>query len=860
MGMEGISGASLRRAALFVAASAAIFLVLAPSAGAQEEQSRYSLAGGCYTLASADGQPIVAASQLRFQATDLGSYLLYGTAEDFLAASGNDVVRAGEPSPEADWAVEDAGPGVFTFSPASAPDQVMAADGGDLTLVPREGAGSESHLRAVPAEGCAAYPEAQLNVTGTPATGNTPYGEVEGVLDGHMHWMTFEYLGGNFHCGRPWHRYGIPSALPDCAEIEGPQGAAAPMQNFLNYGSPVAPHDTTGWPELTEWGRDNLTYEGTYYRWLERAWMSGLRMIMMPINENRELCQLVVNRRNPCDEMNTVMKGLDDINELQDYVDAQMGGPGEGFFQIVRNPFQARRVINEGKMAVVLEVEVSELFGCHGSDPSSCSRDIVDRGLDELHQRGVRSSLLLNKFDNPLTGVRFDSGQVGMLINAANRDSYGSFWSAETCRGAEHDNTIESGFPEGSAFLAQLLGQLGVTPGTAPVYPPAPHCNTRGLTSLGAHTVRRMMDMGMIVNPDHMSQKAVDETLTLAEGRDYSGIISPHGWMDPRNWPRIFQLGGMAFPGAGDSEGFVDAWRTYRPRETPFYSGWGYGADLGGLANQGAPAAPGSPNSVTYPFQSIDGATTVDKQVTGNRTFDYSQEGVAHYGLYADWYEEVRKTGGQPIADDMLRGSEAYLQMWERAVGIRDGGCKSASQDFSGSGLGRIQLGMAPKDLLERAGQPISRERAWSWCVSGNANRDTSNTAVLTPEGPVALVASTAPGNQLRAIGTGDSAARLNGVATPAGDGLWTANLRASKAAYLVRDGKVVTVAVATAELGGNPAELRDYLMKVPEGGVTQRPDHVVNAGSSDVSPKQATPLVAKDGSGGAQFPLFCGL
>ena len=63
-----------------------------------------------------------------------------------------------------------------------------------------------------------------------------------------MHWMTFEYFGGNFHCGRPWHPYGIAAALPDCASIEGPQGAAAPFQNFLNYGNPVAPHDTTGYP------------------------------------------------------------------------------------------------------------------------------------------------------------------------------------------------------------------------------------------------------------------------------------------------------------------------------------------------------------------------------------------------------------------------------------------------------------------------------------------------------------------------------------------------------------------------------------------------------------------------------------
>ena len=32
-----------------------------------------------------------------------------------------------------------------------------------------------------------------------------------------------------------------------------------------------------------------------------------------------------------------------------------------------------------------------------------------------MYALGVRSSLLLNKFDNPLTGVRFDSGVSGVI-------------------------------------------------------------------------------------------------------------------------------------------------------------------------------------------------------------------------------------------------------------------------------------------------------------------------------------------------------------------------------------------------------------------------------------------------------------
>jgi microsomal dipeptidase-like Zn-dependent dipeptidase len=831
-------------------------MVSAEAAGAKSP-TRYSVAGGCWSLEPAHGQSPAAASQLRLKATRLGSYMLFTKTGGFLAASGNAVAPAAQPSPAADWRVRGTGRHLFTFSPKSAPDSVLASSAGNLSLVPRSGAGPSARFRFAKASGCAVFPEAQLNVKGKPAKGKTPYGQVRGVLDGHMHWMTFEYLGGNFHCGRPWSRYGIPSALPDCSSIEGPEGSAAPVQNFLNYGNPVSPHDTTGWPKLTEWSHSNLTYEGTYYRWIQRDWKAGLRMIVMPVNENRELCQLMTNRRNSCDEMTTVRKGIKDIKHLQSYVDAQAGGPGKGFFRIVRNPFQARRVINQGKMAVVLEVEVSELFGCKGSDPSSCSRDTVDQGLDDLHKQGVRSSLLLNKFDNPLTGVRFDGGPVGALINAANRDSYGSFWSAETCQGSKHDNTIESGSPQASSFLQTLLTQLGVPSGSLPTYPPAPHCNTRGLTGLGAHTVRRMMNMGMIVNPDHMSQRAVDETLSLAEARSYSGVISPHGWMDPGNWPRIWQLGGLAFPGAGTAQSFVDAWKAYRPKRTPYYFGWGYGADLGGLATQGSPPAAGQPH-VKYPFKSIDGHTTVSRQKTGDRTFDYSNEGVAHYGLYADWYNEVQKTGGRRMKRDMLRGPEAYLQMWERSVGVPASRCQSSHARFTARGLGRLRLGSKARSQLMRAGQPLRRTQAWSYCVKGKRNRKAVASAVMTPRGRVALVATSERGHRVRGIGPGASVKRLRRHADPIGGGVWTASLGGHTLAFVVRHGVVHTVALAGGPAGRSDASLRTYLRLVPRKGLPHRPSQVITSASSKVSPAGAVPLAAQHGA--SPFPYFCGL
>jgi len=62
---------------------------------------------------------------------------------------------------------------------------------------------------------------------------------------------------------------------------------------------------------------------------------------------------------------------------------------------------------------------------------------------------------------------------------------------------------------------------------------------------------------------------------------------------------------------------------------------------------------------------------TFERQRSGTRTYDINQDGVAHYGLYPDWVEDARKVAGSDeggtLMQEMGRGAEAYLQMWERA-------------------------------------------------------------------------------------------------------------------------------------------------------------------------------------------------
>ena len=397
-------------------------VLTAPSA---EAATRYSVAGGCYALQDAgSGRIVPGAERVRMQATTLGSYLLYRPDRTFLAAAANgSVAPAPEPSPAADWRVREAGGGAFALSPASQPSRTLL------------------RVRFVPARGCAVYPEAELDATGTPAKGATSYGAVRGFIEGHMHWMTYEYFGGNFHCGRPWHPYGIPYALPDCSVDRGPAGhrGAAPEHPQLRQPGAAARH-----PRLSAAHRvglaNNLTYEGMYWRWVERAWASGLRLMVMGVNENRVLCELQANRKyplrrdgRPCAAASRRSASCSATSTRRPAARARASSRSSP------TPYEARRVINAGQDGG--GARDRDLRAVRLPRPGSsrrATRRQVDRQLDEMHRLGVRSSLLLNKFDNPLTGVRFDSGPIGVVINAGNRNSAGSFWSAETCKGPLH--------------------------------------------------------------------------------------------------------------------------------------------------------------------------------------------------------------------------------------------------------------------------------------------------------------------------------------------------------------------------------------------------------------------------------------
>ncbi|MER8187179.1 discoidin domain-containing protein [Kitasatospora sp. NPDC094015] len=520
-------------------------------------------------------------------------------------------------------------------------------------------------------------PDSQIDVTGEPFKGTDAQGQVRGFVDAHTHLMANEAFGGRLICGKPFSEQGIADALKDCPEHY-PDGTLA-IFDYITHGGDGR-HDPVGWPTFKDWpAHDSLTHEQSYYAWVERAWRGGQRVLVNDLVTNGVICSVYFFKDRGCDEMDSIRLQARKTYELQSYIDTMYGGPGKGWFRIVTDSAQARQVVEQGKLAVVLGVETSEPFGCKQIlDISQCSKADIDRGLDELYGLGVRSMFLCHKFDNALCGVRFDEGGLGTAINVGQFLSTGTFWQTEQCAGPQHDNPI--------GLAPAPDAQKDLPPGvTVPSYAAGAQCNTRGLTDLGEYAVRGMVKRKMMLEVDHMSVKAAGRAFDILESESYPGVISSHSWMDLDWIERVYKLGGFVAQYMNGAEGFsAEAKRTDALREK-YHVGYGYGTDMNGVGGWPGPRGTDTPNPVHYPFRSADGGSLIDRQTTGQRTWDINTDGAAHYGLVPDWIEDIRQVGGQGVVDDLFHGAESYLDTWgatehhRAAVNLAAGSSVSAS-------------------------------------------------------------------------------------------------------------------------------------------------------------------------------------
>ena len=736
----------LRRAVAGFGLAAMMLIVAAPTAGeaasralpgrAPDALTIYSLVHRCEALTNtASGLPIAPMdAPFRMQAAALGTYLLYTPRGEFLTDPGSGSVAAQpDPSPAAEWALTGEPGAGFTMTNLATRTQIPVS--------------------FADATGCATYPEAGLDATGNSFTGASPEAGALGTVEGHAHITAFDFFGGDWHCGRPWSPFGAPYALPaSCAHYQ--QGTNGVFETLFDFGGVTRPTDMHGWPTFVDWPSPTaLAEEGDYYTGVERAWKAGMRIFVTDLVDNEPICEVMTVTHLPCNDMASVHTQSRDLYALQDYIDAQSGGPGKGWFRIVTDPFQARQVINQGKLAVIEGIEVSRLFGCGEQDNvPQCGPAQVDAGLKEVQALGVRTFFPVHEFDNSFGGTKMIAGEAGAVVNAGNHQATGSFWTVEPC--AAKDQDAEQLAAPGADLPATLLNGAVASLAAGnplPVYAPGPHCNVHGLTSLGAYLINKMIQQHLIIQTDHMSSKTAAAAVAIATAHHYAGVVSAHCCSSPQLFQQIYATGGFVSEPVNALSAFVNIERTDRVDSTSKYRfGFGWGSDMNGLGSQ---AGPSSAYPVSYPFKAYAGGVTFSREVWGQRTFDLNKDGLANYGLYADWLHGLQLAGGDAMMHDMFQGAESYLQMWERAVGVPVTSCLAPR--LSSGGLGtRLHLGETTTQALFSAGQPASRPgRSFRYCVTGASARHAS--AVFDQRGRVVLIAVGSSRRNVRYVAAG---------------------------------------------------------------------------------------------------------
>lgn len=707
--------------------------------GEPPELDTFGFANGCYSVRSGDTwltantggtafefrSEQAAASRFYMKASDLGTYLLYDENGGYLVAESGPLLR--QTSLQSDVLLIDddyiSGAEWMLETSLADWDQYQLRSRRTEQLLGESGLADEGlPITFEPATGCREHPELTLDATGQVMRTTWPDGDLYGIVDTHSHiHSNYAFGGGGIFHGGAYHRLGVEHALPDCSIYHGEMG----RKDFFGYAFDTAGsdgadfaglipdlvagelsvdnHETAGYPEFTGWpnGPTRSTHQVQYYKWLERAYLAGLRLVVQHATTNSIICHLTIGAglqqsRYDCEDMTAVDRIIDETYSLERYIDAQHGGPGKGWFRVVKTPAEARAVIEGGKMAVVIGIETSNLFDCAITPKAgwpTCDEDYVKEQLDFYFDLGVRALFPVHKYDNAFTPGDGDRAfiELGNFFNSGHWSNFTTDCPSEVYDGFDqgtvnfgginmprdvYDSPAPNsmaGFPNmpievASIYLAQILE------------PPleGDYCQNATMTPLGEFLIDEMMKRGMIIEVDHLPQWSYRRAFEMLEAADYPAVGSHSRHFDGR----IYALGGVSQTNLGRCQNVDNpgsALATFLGRialieQMGGYPAEGFGFDLNGFAGARGPrfgdgvCPTPQENPVTYPFRSYADDVEFTPPVIGNRELDFNTEGFVHIGLLPEMIEDARH-GAASDADlePLFRSAEGYIRMWEKA-------------------------------------------------------------------------------------------------------------------------------------------------------------------------------------------------
>ncbi|MGB1275800.1 MAG: membrane dipeptidase, partial [Nannocystaceae bacterium] len=373
---------------------------------------------------------------------------------------------------------------------------------------------------------CACTPAGDSGTDTSNTSGSTSDTEgepepLQGIADLHLHMFAEEAFGGGwFHgqaegpaemalapCdgGEPgdhaWLRDDLASILGSCPDkpleelqLEVPLVAAIVLGGGALISEEIAvvpgskgdtgehANRSNGWPELSGWPTwDTIAHQQSWEGHLRQAYDGGLRIEVVSAVTFDWLCKAIPDdnvKRPECNEMDDVLVQLERANTF---------AAANDWAEIALSAADARRIVEEDKLALVLSVEASHIMNEGDWRPQ----------LDELYNLGVRTLQPVHQLDNRFGGAAPHNTIFQVALYAEN-------CHIDTDCGLTTD-TLTLGFDVGADCK-----------------------NTKGLTDEGKALVQEMIDRGMLLDAAHLSEKSVGDVRDIAVANDYYPIYLSH--------------------------------------------------------------------------------------------------------------------------------------------------------------------------------------------------------------------------------------------------------------------------------------------------------------------------------------------
>jgi len=370
-----------------------------------------------------------------------------------------------------------------------------------------------------------------------------------GFADPHAHLMAHLAFGGEAFWGEPYDpeksgEEGMEHALRSCEPIHG---------GLLDVNPELGHPAAGGWPDFIIWPRfTTLVHQQAYIDWIYRTYQGGMRLVTC-LAVNNELLATKMSPQSPHDDKHAIQTQVAAMKEMVKHIDKQCGGPGKGWMQIVYSPEEARRVIGENKLAVILGVEVDSLGNFRKLEDLEqatggsleVARGLLGRELDWLYDQGIRQITPIHLTNNAFGGtaiyMRFLE-MVNVFVTGEKWDVEDAFQTGVRYRLDQDGDDIKDGFERTVAVSGKRIKKMtrrtlvdhipGISDLMAATQTPKAaggHANARGLNPYGIVLLEEMMARGIIIDIDHMSEKATDTALDMAEHFQYP-VMCSHTW------------------------------------------------------------------------------------------------------------------------------------------------------------------------------------------------------------------------------------------------------------------------------------------------------------------------------------------